>query len=196
MLDHPLRENSRIGFHGPTGEEAMKRSKFSEQQIAFILRQAEEGTRVEEVCRKAGFRSRPITGGARSMVACARRSSSASVATTGRERSIVSMLARHSATGSSPPISGACRNRSPGRSRIAPCAGNAKDDGAESRTPLPGPSTGASSLVTCEIKCREGKGYSLRLSDSHDQEHPYATVRHWLRSPLASCFVTGSLVVG
>ena len=26
----------------------MKRSKFSDQQIAFILRQAEEGTRVEE----------------------------------------------------------------------------------------------------------------------------------------------------
>ena len=32
----------------------MKRSKFSEQQIAFILRQADEGTSVEEVCRKAG----------------------------------------------------------------------------------------------------------------------------------------------
>ena len=29
----------------------MKKSRFSEQQIAFILRQAEEGTRVEEVCR-------------------------------------------------------------------------------------------------------------------------------------------------
>jgi putative transposase len=33
----------------------MKRSKFTEQQIAFILRQAEEGTSVEEVCRKAGI---------------------------------------------------------------------------------------------------------------------------------------------
>ena len=33
----------------------MKRSKFSEQRIAFILRQEEEGTRVEEVCRKAGI---------------------------------------------------------------------------------------------------------------------------------------------
>lgn len=33
----------------------MKRSKFSERQIAFILRQAEEGTSVEEVCRKAGI---------------------------------------------------------------------------------------------------------------------------------------------
>lgn len=33
----------------------MKRSKFTEAQMAFILRQAEEGTRVEEVCRKAGI---------------------------------------------------------------------------------------------------------------------------------------------
>ncbi len=33
----------------------MKKSRFSEQQIASILRQAEEGTRVEEVCRKAGI---------------------------------------------------------------------------------------------------------------------------------------------
>ena len=33
----------------------MKKSRFSEQQIAFILRQAEEGTRVEEVCRTAGI---------------------------------------------------------------------------------------------------------------------------------------------
>lgn len=32
----------------------MKKSRFSEQQIAFILRQAEEGTPVAEVCRKAG----------------------------------------------------------------------------------------------------------------------------------------------
>lgn len=33
----------------------MKKSRFSEAQIAFILRQAEEGTSVEEVCRKAGI---------------------------------------------------------------------------------------------------------------------------------------------
>jgi putative transposase len=33
----------------------MKRSKFTEPQIAFILRQAEEGTAVGEVCRKAGI---------------------------------------------------------------------------------------------------------------------------------------------
>ena len=33
----------------------MKKSKFTEAQIAFILRQAEEGTTVGEVCRKAGI---------------------------------------------------------------------------------------------------------------------------------------------
>ncbi len=33
----------------------MKRSKFTEAQIAFILRQAEEGTTVAEVCRKAAI---------------------------------------------------------------------------------------------------------------------------------------------
>ena len=31
----------------------MKKSKFTEEQIAFILRQAEEGTPVAEVCRFA-----------------------------------------------------------------------------------------------------------------------------------------------
>src|SRR6516162_225727 len=33
----------------------MKKSRFSEQQIAFVLRQAEEGTAIAEVCRKAGI---------------------------------------------------------------------------------------------------------------------------------------------
>jgi putative transposase len=33
----------------------MKKPRFSDQQIAFILRQAEGGTTVEEVCRKAGI---------------------------------------------------------------------------------------------------------------------------------------------
>ena len=36
-------------------EDSVKRSKFTEAQIAFILRQAEEGTAVAEVCRKAGI---------------------------------------------------------------------------------------------------------------------------------------------
>ena len=33
----------------------MKKSKFTEQQIAFTLRQAEEGTSLVEVCRKMGI---------------------------------------------------------------------------------------------------------------------------------------------
>ena len=33
----------------------MKRSKYSEEQIAFALKQAEVGTSVEEVCRKKGI---------------------------------------------------------------------------------------------------------------------------------------------
>lgn len=33
----------------------MKKSKFTDQQIAFALRQAETGTRVTEVCRKMGI---------------------------------------------------------------------------------------------------------------------------------------------
>lgn len=33
----------------------MKRSKYTEEQIAFALRQAETGTRVVEICRKMGI---------------------------------------------------------------------------------------------------------------------------------------------
>ena len=33
----------------------MKTSKFSEAQIAFVLKQAEDGTPVAEVCRKIGI---------------------------------------------------------------------------------------------------------------------------------------------
>jgi putative transposase len=33
----------------------MKKTKFTEEQIAFALRQAETGTRVEEVCRQLGI---------------------------------------------------------------------------------------------------------------------------------------------
>lgn len=32
----------------------MKKSRFSEEQIAFALRQAETGTPIVEVCRKMG----------------------------------------------------------------------------------------------------------------------------------------------
>lgn len=33
----------------------MKKTKFTEEQITFALRQAETGTRVAEVCRKLGI---------------------------------------------------------------------------------------------------------------------------------------------
>ena len=38
----------------------MKKSKFTEAQIIFALRQAEQGTRVAEVCRKMGSAMRPF----------------------------------------------------------------------------------------------------------------------------------------
>ena len=34
--------------------EAMKKSKFSEEQITYVLRQAESGTPVSDVCRGMG----------------------------------------------------------------------------------------------------------------------------------------------
>lgn len=33
----------------------MKKSKFTEEQITFAIKQAETGTKVEEVCRKMGI---------------------------------------------------------------------------------------------------------------------------------------------
>ena len=33
----------------------MKASKFSEAQIAFVLKQAEDGSAIGEVCRKVGI---------------------------------------------------------------------------------------------------------------------------------------------
>ena len=35
-------------------QDPMKKSKFTEAQIAFALKQAETGTQVDEVCRKIG----------------------------------------------------------------------------------------------------------------------------------------------
>jgi len=32
----------------------MKKSKFTEVQIAYALRQSQEGTRVEDICRQMG----------------------------------------------------------------------------------------------------------------------------------------------
>ncbi len=33
----------------------MKKSKFTEAQIAFVIKQSETGTKLEEVCRKMGI---------------------------------------------------------------------------------------------------------------------------------------------
>lgn len=33
----------------------MKKTKYTEQQIAFALKQAESGTSVQEICRKMGI---------------------------------------------------------------------------------------------------------------------------------------------
>lgn len=37
----------------------MRKSKFTEEQIAFALRQVEGGTAVEQVCRKMGVSGLP-----------------------------------------------------------------------------------------------------------------------------------------
>jgi putative transposase len=36
------------------GREAMKRKRYTEEQIAYALRQAESGTKVVDFCRKLG----------------------------------------------------------------------------------------------------------------------------------------------
>ena len=38
----------------PHGREVMKRKRYTEEQIAYALRQAESGTKVVEICRKMG----------------------------------------------------------------------------------------------------------------------------------------------
>ena len=40
----------------------MRKSRFSKQQLGFILRQVEEGATVEEVCRKAGISIQTYSG--------------------------------------------------------------------------------------------------------------------------------------
>lgn len=53
----------------------MRKSKFSEEQIAFALRQSETGTSVSEVCRKMGISEaassiRCALGGSQSVPSC------------------------------------------------------------------------------------------------------------------------------
>ena len=45
----------------------MKKSKFTEEQIAVALHQHEAGSSVGEVTRKLGSRSRPFTAGRRGL---------------------------------------------------------------------------------------------------------------------------------
>jgi putative transposase len=57
-LDQSLLENSSLAasiLWAVGRGKAMKKSKFTEAQIAFILRQGDEGTAVGEICRKAGI---------------------------------------------------------------------------------------------------------------------------------------------
>lgn len=55
----------------------MKASKFTEAQSAFVLKQADEGTAIAEICRKAGISLRGpsvlkphFLSGGRSMAIC------------------------------------------------------------------------------------------------------------------------------
>lgn len=51
----------------------MKASNFSDAQKAFILKQAEEGVPIGDVCRKAGIsQATSLTPGGRSTRACCR----------------------------------------------------------------------------------------------------------------------------
>nr|WP_228707959.1 transposase [Klebsiella pneumoniae] len=45
----------------------MKKTRYTEEQIAFALKQAETGTRVEEVCRKMAFLKPHFTTGRKSL---------------------------------------------------------------------------------------------------------------------------------
>jgi putative transposase len=45
----------------------MPKKKFSDEQIAFALRQADSGTAVGEICRKMSIAERRFIGGRRSM---------------------------------------------------------------------------------------------------------------------------------
>ena len=49
----------------------MKTSKFTEEQIAFALKQAETGTQVKEVIRKMGIKqNKPSTDGRKNTEVC------------------------------------------------------------------------------------------------------------------------------
>jgi len=53
-------ENSSLAARAADGVSGTKKSKFTEAQIGYIARQAEEGAPVPEVCRKAGISDAPF----------------------------------------------------------------------------------------------------------------------------------------
>jgi transposase-like protein len=56
----------------PSGKElGMKKSRYTEEQIAFALKQAETGTSVAEVIRRMGVSEQTFTAGRRSMAVSA-----------------------------------------------------------------------------------------------------------------------------
>jgi putative transposase len=50
-----IRESGGDGWPGNSRRLAMKKSQFTDQQIAFAVQQADAGVAVEEVCRKLGI---------------------------------------------------------------------------------------------------------------------------------------------
>ena len=50
----------------------MKKSKYTEEQIAFALKQAELRAPISEVCRKLGIAEQTFTVGRASMAGCCR----------------------------------------------------------------------------------------------------------------------------
>ena len=50
----------------------MKKSNYTEEQIAFALKQAELGTPISEVCRKLGIAERRFTAERASTAGCCR----------------------------------------------------------------------------------------------------------------------------
>ena len=53
----------------------MKKSRFTEEQIAFALKQADTGTKIDEICLKVGFSNALFTIEIKSIVALSLQSS-------------------------------------------------------------------------------------------------------------------------